>query len=115
MNVNLECSEPPHDLNLEALVALVFLSGHLAATEVTFDLHLGAIVLDVFEQLSSSHVLVLLPIANVAPKLGTLKHCVLLKLQQGPPDDGALGGANVASVWELTEINTVPQNLIDTL
>jgi hypothetical protein len=77
-------------LDVEILNALVLreLSARVfAVADLAHDEHVGALVLDVVEELSASHVLVLLTVADVAAKLGTMELSVSLKLAERRPDD----------------------------
>ena len=70
---------------------------------------------DMLKQLSSSHVLEVLMITNVASKLRAVKHCMFLKLFHCFPDNFSTFWPLIASMRKFTEINTIPKNFIDIL
>ena len=87
---------------LREIFTRVFFIANLA-----HDHHLRAITLDVFVQLSTRHMLVLITIANVAAKLRAVELSMNLQLSQGLPNDLSFTIWSRASMWELAEINTV--------
>ena len=52
-------------------------------------------------------------IANVATKLGTLVHGVLLEFAKRLPDDLTVLAISVATMRELAEVDAVTQDLVD--
>ena len=81
-------------------------SVEVTLTNLALNNNLWAIPLDMLEQLSSSHMLELLLVANITTKLWTLIHGMLLQVVHGLPNDNILT-ILPALMWELTEINTV--------
>lgn len=112
-NVSLMAPESSNVLGLKALVVLEFTTDKLLSAQLALDHDFGAVTLDVLEQLSTSHVLVLFLVANVAAVLGALNHGVLLQLEQSLPDDLTVLAIRVASMRELAEVNAVTQYLVD--
>ena len=64
-------------------------------------------------ELSSGHKLILVSVANIATKLWAIELSVSLKFTKGLPNNFTVSLKRRASMWELTEINTVFQNFID--
>ena len=100
---------------LNALVLRELGSRVFAVANLTHDEHVGAVVLDVVEQLSARHVLVLLAVADVAAKLGAVELGVSLQLAERGPHDLGLAVRSLASVRELAEVNAVLEHLVDLL
>jgi hypothetical protein len=99
---------------LDALMPLEFGSRILLVADLAHDLDLWAISLDVVIELSPRHVLILLPIADVASELWTVELSMGLELAKSLPDYlGSLVG--VASVRELAEVNAVLEHLVNWL
>jgi hypothetical protein len=91
---------------LDALVRCELCSSVLLVANLAHHLHLRAISLDVVVKLGSGHMLELLPVANIATELGAVKLGMCLQLSKGLPND-LRSMDSVASMRELTEINTV--------
>jgi len=66
-------------------------------------------------ELSSGHKLILVSVANIATKLWAIELSVSLKFTKGLPDNFTVSLKRWASMWELTEINTVLKNLVNFL
>lgn len=112
-NLALVALQSSHVLGLEALVVLEVATDELLGTQLALHHDLGAITLDVLEELGARHMLIFFLVADVATKLGALDHGVLLKLKQRLPDDLTVLAVRVASVRELAEVNAVAQNFVD--
>lgn len=90
-----------------------FSSSEFFYTNLALDHNLRAIFLDVISKLSSSHVLELSEIANIATILGAFVILsMFLELSYGFPQDFSVGSL-IALVRELAEVNTVSNNWIN--
>jgi len=98
---------------LDALMLVKLTSRILLIADLAHDKYFWAVSLNVIVELGSRHVLELWPIADITPKLGAVELSVCLELSEGLPDE--LTTRIWASMWELTEINAVPDNLVDFL
>jgi len=92
---------------LDALVIGELSSGVLFVANLAHDWHLWAVSLDMVVELSPSHVLEFFSVANVAPEFRARVLSVHLQLSKGLPDNFSLAGVQVASMWKLTEIDTI--------
>lgn len=84
----------------------------LTVADLAHDEHVRALTLNVVKELGARHMLVLLTVANVATKLGTMELSVRLQLTERRPDDLRFTTGTHASVRELAEIDTVLQHLV---
>ena len=87
-------------------------------TNLALDHHLWALALDMLEKLGTGHVLEIFMVTNVTAKLRAIIHRVLLKLLHRFPNDFSvfvLFPVLEAPMWELTEIDAVLQDLVDSL
>jgi hypothetical protein len=100
----------------DAVMASKFVSSIVLVAYLAHNFDLWAISLDVIIELSSCQVLILLSIANITAKFRARILSMCLEFSKSLPDDFAtLSFLIVASMWELTEINTVSKNLVDLL
>lgn len=95
-------------LMLLEIFSSVFFVAHLAHYH-----HFGAFSSDVFVQLGSSHMLKFITIAYIATEFGAVELGVNLKFTQGFPHDFTFAIGTRTSMWELTEIDTILENLIN--
>jgi hypothetical protein len=100
---------------LDALMVLEFGSGVLFVANLAHHFHFRAISLDVVVELRSRHVLKLFTVADIAAKFWTFKLSMGLKLAKSFPDNLRVSCLNVASMRELTEVNTVSKDFIHLL
>lgn len=98
----------------EALVVVEFCSVEVFVTDLALDHDLRTLSFDVLEQFSSSQVLEVLVIADVATELWAVVHGMLLQLLHSLPDYLSTLGLK-AFVRELAEVNAIPQYLVDFL
>ena len=80
-------------------------------TNLALDHNRRAIVLDMLGQLSSCHVLKFFIVANIASKLRTLIHGMLLEILHGLPNNDLLS-VLPALVREFTKVNAVLEDLV---
>lgn len=97
---------------LDALVIGELASWVLLVADLAHDHHFSAVSLYVVIELCSRHVLVLITIANVATKFGAVELSMCLKLSKSLPDDLVLSIQRWALVRELTEVDTVLEDLV---
>ena len=105
--------------SLDVHITKALVIGKLCSVKVTFaNLALNdnfwTVSLNMLEQLRSSHMLVILTVADVTAILGAIVNGMLLQLSHGLPDDN-LTAVLPALVRELAEINTVLEHLVDWL
>ena len=101
-------------LNVEVLDALMIVelsSWILLVADLAHDQDLWAISLDMVVKLGSRHVLELRSVTDITAELWAVELSVGLELSESLPDDGLLSTLP-ASMWELTEINAVLENLV---
>jgi hypothetical protein len=79
------------------------------------DLNVWAIFFDMFLQLVSRHVLILISKTNIATEFGTIKLSMGLEFTKGLPNDLASTIGYEALMWELTEVNAILEDLIHIL
>ena len=102
--------------NVEVLNALMLVelsSWILFIADLAHYKDFRAVSLDMIMKLGSSHVLKLWSIADIASKLGAVELSVCLQLTEGFPDE--LSSFSWASMRKLTEINAIPNNLVNFL
>ena len=100
---------------LDALVTLELGSGVLLVAHLAHHLHFGAVHLDVVIELGSGHVLELFKVADITTELWAGELGMSLELAKGFPDDLRSSILDMASMWELTEVNTVSEDLVNLL
>ena len=98
---------------LDALMSVEFTSWVLLVADLAHDHDFWTVALDVIVELRSGHVLELRSVADVATELRAVELGVSLKFSESLPDD--FSTISVAFVRELTEINTVSDDLVDFL
>ena len=81
--------------------------------DLAHDKNFWAVSLDMIMELGSGHMLELRSVADITSELGAVELSVCLELTEGLPDD--LTAIFIASMWELTEINAVLNNLVNFL
>lgn len=99
----------------DTLMVSEFSSNVLLVTNLAHYLNFRAISLDVIIELSSGHVLELFSIADITTKFRAAKLSMSLKFSKSLPDNLVFSIGCVASMWKLTEINTVSQNFVNFL
>lgn len=97
----------------ETLVFLELCSVEITVAYLALDHYFWTVSFDVLEQLSPCHVLEVFMVTDVTSEFGAITNCVLLELSHCFPDQSTVFGVFVASVWELTEVNTVLEDIID--
>jgi hypothetical protein len=98
---------------LNALMLVELSSWILLVADLAHDKNFWAVSLDMIMELGSGHMLELGSVADITSELGAVELSVCLELTEGLPDD--LAAIFIASMWELTEINAVLNNLVNFL
>lgn len=98
----------------ETLMTCKFSSVIVSLTNLALHDNFWTLSLYVLEQLRSSHMLKVLMVADIASKLGALVNSMLLELNHSFPNND-FSAIFPALVRKLTEINAVPENLINWL
>lgn len=88
-------------------------SKEFLVTKLTLNHDLSTIIFDMLEKLRTRHMLVLFSETNVAAEFRTFKHSMLLKFEQGFPDNLRILSIKPTFMWEFTEIDAITNYLVN--